>query len=293
MSDRLRPTLTGITTTLLFAIGFAATDWAIASSAKALEVQIRPQAPQLGDTISVIVTTDNPNIAPSVTVNQKNYPLFKSQEKYRAFVPTSPLNSPGKMTVKVQGDNKTSNIGVWLKNRTFPTQRIWLSGKASRPATQLELDRVSAFKKLVTPQKFWQGSLMRPNANRVSTGFGIRRYYNNVFAQNYYHKGVDYAGGYGSPVVAPAAGQVRLVGREDAGFHVHGNVVGIDHGQGVLSILMHLQDIEVTEGSMVKAGQRIGTIGSTGASTGPHLHWGLYVNEVAVDPVPWRFEGIE
>ena len=293
MSDRLRPTLTGITTTLLFAIGFAATECAIASSAKALEVQILPQAPQLGDTISVIVTTDNPNIAPSVTVNQKNYPLFKSQEKYRAFVPTSPLNSPGKMTVKVQGDNKTSNIGVWLKNRTFPIQRIWLSGKASRPATQLELDRVSAFKKLVTPQKFWQGSLMRPNANRVSTGFGIRRYYNNVFAQNYYHKGVDYAGGYGSPVVAPAAGQVRLVGREDAGFHVHGNVVGIDHGQGVLSILMHLQDIEVTEGTMVKAGQRIGTIGSTGASTGPHLHWGLYVNEVAVDPVPWRFEGID
>ena len=293
MSDRLRPTLTGITTTLLFAIGFATTEWAIASSAKALEVQILPQAPQLGDTISVIVTTDNPNSTPSVTINQKNYPLFKNQEKYRAFVPTSPLNSPGKMTVKVQGDNKTSNIGVWLKNRTFPTQRIWLSGKASRPATQLELDRVSAFKKLVTPQKFWQGAFVRPNANRVSTGFGIRRYYNNVFAQDYYHKGVDYAGGYGSPVVAPAAGQVRLVGREDAGFHVHGNVVGIDHGQGVLSILMHLQDIEVTEGTMVKAGQRIGTIGSTGASTGPHLHWGLYVNQVAVDPVPWRFEGID
>ena len=293
MSDRLQPTLTRITTTLLFAIGFAATECAIASAVKALEVKVLPQAPQLGDTISVIVTTDNPNIAPSVTVNQKNYPLFKSQEKYRAFVPTSPLNSPGKMTVKVQGDNKTSNIGVWLKNRTFPTQRIWLSGKASRPATQLELERVSAFKKLVTPQKFWQGSFVRPNANRVSTGFGIRRYYNNVFAQDYYHKGVDYAGGYGSPVVAPAAGQVRLVGREDAGFHVHGNVVGIDHGQGVLSIFMHLQDIEVTEGTIVKAGQRIGTIGSTGASTGPHLHWGLYVNEVAVDPVPWRFDGID
>ena len=289
MYDRLRPTWTRITTTLLF----AATGCAIASSAKALEVQILPQAPQLGDTISVIVTTDNPQTAPSVTVNQQNYPLFKSQGKYRAFVPTSPLNSPGKMTVKVEGDNKTSNIGVWLKNRTFPTQRIWLSGKASRPATQLELNRVAEFKKLVSPQKFWQGSFLRPNASRVSTVFGVRRYYNNVFAQDYYHKGVDYAGGYGSPVVAPAAGQVRLVGLEDAGFHVHGNVVGIDHGQGVLSIFMHLQDIEVTEGTMVKAGQRIGTIGSTGASTGPHLHWGLYVNEVAVDPVPWRFEGLE
>jgi murein DD-endopeptidase MepM/ murein hydrolase activator NlpD len=197
------------------------------------------------------------------------------------------------MTLKVQGDGRTSNIGVWLKNRIFPVQRIWLSGKASRPATQLELDRVSAFKKLVTPQKFWQGSFRRPNASRISTGFGVRRYYNNVFASDYYHKGVDYAGGYGSPVVAPAAGKVRLVGKEDAGFHVHGNVVGIDHGQGVLSIFMHLQDIEVTEGTFIEAGQRIGTIGSTGASTGPHLHWGLYVNEVAVDPVPWRFDVID
>ena len=69
--------------------------------------------------------------------------------------------------------------------------------------------------------------------------------------------------------------------------------MGIDHGQGVLSVLMHLQDINVQEGAMVEAGQQIGTIGSTGASTGPHLHWGLYVNEVAVDPVPWRFTVIK
>ena len=266
---------------------------AIALPAKALQVEVLPETPQLGDTISVVVTTDNPDAVPSVTVAEKDYPLFESNGKYRALIPTSPLDSPGKMTLTVRGEDRTSNIGVWLKNRAFPIQRIWLSGKASRPATQLELDRVSAFKKLVTPQKFWQGAFKRPNASRISTGFGVRRYYNNVFAQDYYHKGVDYAGGYGSVVVAPAAGRVRLVGKEDAGFHVHGNVVGIDHGQGVLSIFMHLQDIDVTEGTMVEAGQQIGTIGSTGASTGPHLHWGLYVNEVAVDPVPWRFDVID
>ena len=284
MLNYIRLNWTGITTTLLLAI---------ALPAKALQVQILPETPQLGDTISVVVTTDDPSDSPSVTVDQKDYPLFENNGKYRAFIPTSPLDSPGKMTLTVRGDDRTSNIGVWLKNRSFPIQRIWLSGKASRPATPLELERVSAFKELVTPQKFWQGAFKRPNASRVSTGFGVRRYYNNVFAQDYYHKGVDYAGGYGSPVVAPAAGRVRLVGREDEGFHVHGNVVGIDHGQGVLSIFMHLQDIDVTEGAMVEAGQRIGTIGSTGASTGPHLHWGVYVNEVAVDPVPWRFNAID
>lgn len=287
MFDRFRPTLTGIAATLL---------WAIASPAKALEVKISPPTPQLGDTISVLVKTDDPSSTPTVKVNQQEQPLFKSDEnndRYRAFIPTSPLNSPGKITVEVQGDDTTSNIGVWLKNRVFPVQRIWLSGSAARPATQLELERVGAFKKLVTPQKFWQGAFLRPNASRISTGFGVRRYYNNVFAQDYYHKGVDYAGGYGSPVVAPAAGQVRLVGREEGGFHVHGNVIGIDHGQGVLSIFMHLQDIEVKEGEMIKPGQRIGTIGATGASAGPHLHWGLYVNQVSVDPVPWRFGAIK
>jgi murein DD-endopeptidase MepM/ murein hydrolase activator NlpD len=284
MFNRFRPTLTGIAATCL---------WAIAFPSKALEVKVLPQTPQLGDTISVMVTTDDPNSTPTVTVNQQKLPLFKNNDQYRAFIPTSPLSSPGKMTVEVAGDNSTSNVGVWLKNRVFPVQRITLTGSAARPATQLELDRIAAFKNLVTPQKFWQGAFIRPNASRISTEFGVRRYYNNVFAEDYYHKGVDYAGGYGSSVVAPAAGQVRLVGQEDEGFHVHGNVIGIDHGQGVLSIFMHLQDLEVTEGAMVKAGQRIGTIGDTGASAGPHLHWGLYVNQVSVDPVPWRFGEIE
>ena len=293
MSDRSRSSLTKIAVNLLWGMGLAIAPNLIAASASALDVGVFPRSPQLGDTISVIVTTDDPNVPPQIVVDEKTYSPFKVGDRYRALIPTSPLNDPGKMTVRVTGDGQTSNIGVWLKNRAFPIQRIWLSGKASRPATQLELDRVTQFKQLVTPEKFWQGSFVRPNQSRVSTGFGVRRYYNNVFATNYYHKGVDYAGGYGSPVVAPAGGKIRLVGREDEGFHVHGNIVGIDHGQGVLSIFMHLQDIDVTEGMMVKPGQRVGTIGSTGASTGPHLHWGVYVNQIAVDPVPWRFTAID
>ena len=281
---RFRPNLSLITTVLCLAIPLPA---------KALEVQISPKTPQQGDTISVIVTPDDPHTPPIITLDRKDYPVFPLLGKYRALIPTSPLNSPGKMTLQVKENKQTSNLGVWLKSRTFPVQRITLSGKADRPATQLELDKVSAFKKLVTPQKYWQGAFLRPNAGRISSGFGIRRYYNGVFANDYYHKGVDYAGGYGSSVVAPAAGKIRLVGREKDGFQVHGNIVGIDHGQGVLSIFMHLQDISVAEGEMVKAGQQIGTIGSTGASTGPHLHWGLYVEGVAVDPVPWRFGVIE
>jgi murein DD-endopeptidase MepM/ murein hydrolase activator NlpD len=179
-----------------------------------------------------------------------------------------------------------------LGDRKFPTQSIWLSGKGT-DGTDYEFDRVDAFKKLVTEQKFWNGLFLRPNQGPLTTGYGIRRYYNGVFAKDYYHRGLDYAGAHGSPVVAPAAGRIALVGRVSQGFKLHGNTIGIDHGQGVTTIYLHLSQIRVKEGDMVEAGQVIGAVGGTGAVTGPHLHWGLYVNGLSVDPKLWlnkRFE---
>jgi murein DD-endopeptidase MepM/ murein hydrolase activator NlpD len=268
----------------------------LAAPVRALEVQIKPETPQLGDTISVIVKTEQPGVAPTVSKEGKNYPTFAVESNpslYRALLPTTPLDQPGKMTIQVNGDGDSQNVAIWLKNRSFPTQRIRLSGKASQEATQLELDQVAAFKALVTPEKFWNGTFLAPSNARVSAIFGVRRYYNGVFAQDYYHRGVDYAGGTGSPVVAPASGRIALIGREAQGFRIHGNIIGIDHGQGVVSVFLHLSRIDVTPGDFVQAGQTIGAIGSTGATTGPHLHWGLYVHGEAVDPVPWRFSGID
>ena len=264
-------------------------------SVEALEVEIKPDRLSNGDTISVIVKLDEPNSIPKVTMRGTSYPFFPTNNghnRYRALLPTSPLDRSGSIPLQVSGDGETKNLAVFLQPRSFPTQRITLRGGGSN-ATQTELDQVAAFKALVTPQKFWNGAFLRPNSGRVSTVFGVRRYYNGVFAHDYYHRGVDYAGGYGSPIVAPAAGRIRLIGRESKGFRVHGNTVGIDHGQGVVSIFLHLSRINVREGDFVKAGQKIGTVGSTGASSGPHLHWGLYVHGVAVDPVPWRFKGLE
>ncbi|BAU64464.1 peptidase M23B [Stanieria sp. NIES-3757] len=280
MLSSFKPSLTWISTLLLLTI---------AAPLKALEVQITPDQPELGDTISVIVKTTDSSSQPKVVVEQQEYPVFPLGDRYRALLPTSPLNQAGKLTIQVQGDGETKNLAVWLKNRSFSVQRITLTGKADREATQTELDQVAQFKALVTPQKYWQGAFIKPNAGRISTEFGVRRYYNGVFAQDYYHRGVDYAGATGSLVVAPAAGVIGLVGKEAEGFQVHGNTIGIDHGQSVVSIFLHLKDIYVQPGDVVKAGQPIGTVGTTGASTGPHLHWGLYVHGVSVDPVPWRF----
>lgn len=275
--------------------GIVASILALGSPVQALQVQVTPPNPELGDTLSVMIQVDgSAGKTPTVSVLEKNYPAFPmGNNRFRALLPTTPVEKPGARQIEVSGDGQVQKLSVQVRSRNFPTQSITLPPGKDSVGSDAEFDRVDAFKALVTPQKFWNGPLLRPNSGEITTIYGVRRYYNGVFAQDYYHRGVDYAGAYGSPVVAPAAGRVSLVGRESQGFTIHGNVVGIDHGQGVASILMHLSRIDVKEGDFVQAGQVIGALGSTGASTGPHLHWGLYVHGQAIDPVPWRLQGIE
>lgn len=268
---------------------------AISPIAHALQVKVVPSNPKLGDTLWVVAQYDNPsiNMTPQVSMGKQTYQTFLiGQNQFRALLPTTPLDKPGPLKITVSGGGETKEVTVKLAKRSFPTQSIWVSGGGS-DGTDYEFDKVDAFKKLVTPDKLWKGKFLRPNQGSVTSGYGIRRYYNGVFAKDYYHRGVDYAGATGSPVIAPADGKVALVGRVSQGFKLHGNTIGLDHGQGVTTIYLHLSRINVKEGDFVKAGQVIGAVGATGGSTGPHLHWGLYVNGLSVDPVPWRDRGFE
>ncbi len=264
-----------------------------ASPAAALSVRISPESPQLGDTLSVVAVADaGETEPPTVTSGNRAYPMFEVNGTWRALIPTTPLEASGRREIQVRDSDEVRNLAVWVSDRSFPTQSIWVQGGGSG-LTETERSQVAAFKTLVTPERFWNGPFLRPTSGPVSTVFGVQRYYNGVFADNYYHRGVDYATGIGTPIVAPASGQISLVGYESEGFRVHGNTIGLNHGQGVLSIFIHLNEIYVQDGEFVEAGQTIGTVGFTGSATGPHLHWGLYVNGDAVDPVPWRYDGIE
>jgi murein DD-endopeptidase MepM/ murein hydrolase activator NlpD len=261
---------------------------AVVLPVQALELMITPKTPRLGDT--VVVQVKSANAVPTIRYDNQTYPVFPAGAPgaYRALIPTTPLDRPGAKQIDVLTQTDRQQAQITLVNRTFRLQNIWLKPGADSNDDPYEFDRVDAFKALVTPEKYWNGALLRPNAGEMFSEFGIRRNYNGVLAKDYYHRGVDYGGAVGSPIIAPAAGQIALVGFESQGFKVHGNVVGINHGQGLLSIMLHMSRIDVREGQMVKAGQVIGAVGSTGASTGPHLHWGLYLNGKAVDPAPWR-----
>ena len=264
------------------------------SPATALLAQVSPNQPQLGDTLTVTIDSTAASTAPTVSLGNRTYPAFPvGNDRFRALLPTTPLDKPGALKLRVSDSNETKELALQLRGRKFPTQSIWLPPGKDQDLSDFEFDRVDAFKKIVSPQKMWSGAFLKPNNGPITTVYGVRRYYNGKFANDYYHRGVDYAGAYGSPIIAPAAGRVALVGQEAKGFVIHGNCIGIDHGQGVGSIFLHLSQIKVKNGDMVKAGQVIGALGGTGASTGPHLHWGLYVNGQAVDPVPWRNKGFE
>ncbi|HEY9805749.1 MAG TPA: hypothetical protein V6D04_04225, partial [Candidatus Obscuribacterales bacterium] len=196
---------------VLTPLGLVTATLSSTSAAQALQVQITPQAPQLGDTISVVVRQDNLSVSssPTVTLGNQRFDTFLiGPNRFRALLPTTPLNKPGTLKIQVTGEGQVKNLAVQLRDRSFPTQSIWLPPGKDEDISDAEYNRVNAFKSLVTPQKFWNGPFLRPNQGEITTIYGIRRYYNGVFAQDYYHSGVDYAGGTGSPVVAAAAGRV-------------------------------------------------------------------------------------
>lgn len=102
-----------------------------------------------------------------------------------------------------------------------------------------------------------------------------------------HHPGLDIDGATGDPVVAAAAGRVTVAGPAPAGYGGYGLVVMINHGDGLVSISAHLSKVLVKAGQEVRAGDRIGAIGTTGVVTGSHLHFELRRRGVQIDPKPW------
>ena len=163
----------------LFATGGLMTWGLMSKSAHAYDVTITPTSPQLGDTISVIVRARRgATSAPTIVANGKEYPSFPLPDnRFRAFVPTSPLDPPGRVVIEVNGAEETRNLAVGLRDRSFRTQRITLRGSGSL-GTDHEFDRVDTFKRIVSPERYWNGKLLRPSQGRVSSEYGVRRYYN-------------------------------------------------------------------------------------------------------------------
>jgi murein DD-endopeptidase MepM/ murein hydrolase activator NlpD len=117
---------------------------------------------------------------------------------------------------------------------------------------------------------------------RVTAPFGQRRSYAGGPVTSY-HTGQDLGADKGTPVFAPITGTVALAEK----LQVRGKAVLLDHGLGVFTGFWHLSQIDVEEGQVVGRGERVGLVGNTGLSTGPHLHWEMRVHNVPVHPTQW------
>lgn len=120
--------------------------------------------------------------------------------------------------------------------------------------------------------------LVQPCKGKLSDSFGKQRFFNDQPRNP--HNGVDIAAPEGAPVVAAAAGEVLDVGE----YFFSGKTVILDHGSGLLTLYAHLSEIGVRWRDSVSSGEAIGKVGSTGRATGPHLHFTVFLNGVAVNP---------
>ncbi|CAN5825379.1 hypothetical protein BH23DEI1_BH23DEI1_17310 [soil metagenome] len=147
---------------------------------------------------------------------------------------------------------------------------------------ELEAQALAAAFAAVPPEQRWEVPFMLPIVGRGTSGFGLPRRYGpggNVS----YHLGTDIAAPEGTPIVATNDGVVRVAGQ----YPIKGGLVIVDHGFGVTSLYFHQSRIAVAEGDEVTRGDVIGFVGSTGLSTGPHLHWEMRVDGVPTDPMAW------
>jgi murein DD-endopeptidase MepM/ murein hydrolase activator NlpD len=141
---------------------------------------------------------------------------------------------------------------------------------------QAELKRIYASG---SESPVWRGDFQLPVTGELSGAFGTRRIFNGELQSQ--HTGVDFRAQTGDPVRTANTGVVRLA----KDLFYSGNAVVIDHGAGVFTSYSHLSRIDVAPGEKVEKSQIVGLAGATGRATGPHLHWGIKVNSVGVDPL--------
>lgn len=124
------------------------------------------------------------------------------------------------------------------------------------------------------------GAFVRPTAGARTGWFGERR-------RSHLHPGIDYDGETGDAVVASGSGTVAYAGTAPSGYSGYGQMVLIEHGDGIVTLYAHLSRLAVKPGMPVAAGDLVGAIGTTGSVTGSHLHFELRLGGRPVDPAGW------
>lgn len=246
-----------------------------AVSAQAQEPALRPGG------IAILDLGEAGTAVPEVRFRDKPALVYQQDGRLKAAIGLPLDLEPGKVPIRIAGDD----VEIDVSAHAYREQRLTVKNQSYVTPDPEQLERIGRERKIIDaaignyrPTTMDGIALQTPVDGPRSSSFGLRRFFNDQPRSP--HKGMDIAASEGTPIIAPRSGIVTATGD----YFFNGNTVIVDHGQGLVTLYCHLSDIGVNEGDEVATGDRLGAVGSTGRVTGPHLHFGVYLNGTAIDP---------
>lgn len=220
---------------------------------------------------------------PEVYYGERRVMVIPSETGWTAVVGIPLRAALGEHAVEARGSGMRVVFDV--RDKAYEVQHITLANQRMVTPAEEDLRRISAETARISELfGLWSDAaalalpFQLPVAGRESSAFGLRRVFNGQ--ERNPHSGIDIAAPLGTPVRAPAGGVVVDTGD----YYFNGKTVFLDHGQGLITMYCHLDEILVSEGQTLARGEVLGTVGMTGRATGPHLHWTVSLNDARVDP---------
>jgi murein DD-endopeptidase MepM/ murein hydrolase activator NlpD len=224
--------------------------------------------------------------------NRERFPIALNNETgtYEGLIGIDMSTPPATYEIKViaiDGGNRVCSSTIPLRvekvdfgtqTLTLPPHMVELDAKTLERVNQ-EARKLEALFQTFRDERLWEGAFIRPVEGEIATGFGLNRIING--RQRSRHTGVDLRAQEGTSVLASNHGVVVLVDE----LFFSGKSIVLDHGWGLYSMYFHLSEALVSEGNRVRTGSILGRVGSTGRSTGPHLHWGIRMKGARVHPL--------
>ena len=233
-----------------------------------------------------IIELDKSDKTPHFKFRNKPVLITHLNDRLVAIVGLPLSLKPGEYFINGHSDNESALQKKFFKvtDKKYSTQHINIKDDRKVNPYASDMDRILAEQKRQNSAKNHYSNkavdvdLLQPVAGIMTGSFGRRRIFNGQTRRP--HSGMDIAANEGVPVAAPTDGTVIELGD----FFFSGNLIYVDHGQGMISLFAHLSEIDVELGQQIEKGQIIGRVGATGRVTGPHLHWSLGLNGTWVDP---------
>lgn len=234
-----------------------------------------------------VITLPADTLPTSARFGEKKILVTKNNDRHIAIIGLSLETKPGRHFVTATDrQGKTLNIGFEVAEKHYEEQHITIKDKRKVNPEKRDMERITRESKQINAAlRHWSDTqdvvleFQKPVSGPTSSPYGLRRFFNEQPRKP--HSGLDIAAAAGTPIRAPAPGTVLDTGD----FFFNGNTVLLDHGQGLVTMYCHLSKIGVKPGQTVNTGDSLGEVGMTGRVTGPHLHWGVSLNDARIDPL--------